>query len=67
MKITKRETQILTGLCEGKSNTEISTELGTSSKTVENQVRTLLMKTNAGNRTRLAVLYATNKLDQYIA
>lgn len=48
--LTKRESQVMLWLAEGKTNTEISTILKTSPRTVEKQVASILLKLNVENR-----------------
>jgi DNA-binding CsgD family transcriptional regulator len=56
--LTARERQVLQGICEGLTNRAIAARLGTSERTVKNQVASILMKTDTANRTELAVKMA---------
>lgn len=55
-KLSKRELQVLQGLCEGKSNKEIARDLDLMEPTVKLHVKTLYRKIGAANRTQAAVL-----------
>jgi transcriptional regulator EpsA len=48
--ITDRESQILSGVREGKTNQQIAAELGISALTVKNHVQKILRKLGATNR-----------------
>ena len=52
--LTPREQQVLRFVCEGLTNAEIATALGTSPSTVKNQISSILGKMDAANRTELA-------------
>ncbi|WP_417243986.1 response regulator transcription factor [Celeribacter sp.] len=54
--LTPRETQVLRGLCEGKTNKEIAIDLNLSEVTIKLHVRTLCRKLDARNRTHAAML-----------
>lgn len=54
-RITKREHDVLLGIVEGKTNTEIAADLELSVGTVRNYASSLLEKLQAENRTQLAV------------
>ncbi|MAT45235.1 MAG: hypothetical protein CL609_23145 [Anaerolineaceae bacterium] len=51
--LSKRETDILRLLVQGKTNTEIANNLGIGNGTVRNYVSTILSKFNVDNRTKL--------------
>lgn len=53
--LTPRERDILRGLVDGCSNKEIANRLGTADMTVKAQLRHLLRKIGAGNRTQAAL------------
>lgn len=53
MELTKRETQVLEKIFEGKSNHEISEELIVSINTVKTHVAHILKKKNVKNRVQL--------------
>ena len=55
-RLSKRELQVLQGLCEGKSNKEIARELELMEPTVKLHVKTLYRKIGAANRTQAALL-----------
>jgi DNA-binding CsgD family transcriptional regulator len=52
--LTAREQMVLRLLCRGWTNAQIAIELGSSPRTVKNQVAAILRKTGAANRTQLA-------------
>jgi DNA-binding NarL/FixJ family response regulator len=54
--LTQRERDVLTRLCEGKSNREIAQALEVQEVTVKLHVKTLSRKLNARNRTHAALL-----------
>lgn len=54
--LTRRELQVLEGLCRGKSNKEIARELDVREPTVKLHVKTLFRKIGAGNRTQAALI-----------
>lgn len=55
-RLSKRELQVLQGLCEGKSNKEIARDLDLMEPTVKLHVKTLYRKIGAANRTQAALL-----------
>lgn len=55
-KLTDRETQVLKGLTEGKSNKEIARDLDLSEPTVKLHVKTLYRKMDVANRTQAALV-----------
>jgi len=55
IKITKREKEILTFICDGLSNNEISDFLNISERTVEGHRANLIKKTNCRNSVCLAI------------
>ncbi len=54
--LTERETQMLRGLTEGKSNKEIARDLELSEPTVKLHVKTLYRKLGVANRTQAALI-----------
>ncbi|MBX3188590.1 MAG: response regulator transcription factor [Labilithrix sp.] len=52
--LTAREEEVLRYLCEGLTNAEIASALGTAPNTVKSQVSAILGKMGASNRTELA-------------
>lgn len=55
-RLTRREVQVLEGLCQGKSNKEIARDLEVCEPTVKLHVKTLFRKIGAGNRTQAALI-----------
>lgn len=55
-KLSKRELQVLQGLCAGKSNKEIARDLDLMEPTIKLHVKTLYRKIGAANRTQAALL-----------
>ena len=55
-KLTKRENEVLGGLCRGMSNKEIARELSLEEATIKLHVRTLCRKLDARNRTHAAMI-----------
>ncbi|HKR51034.1 MAG TPA: response regulator transcription factor [Pseudonocardiaceae bacterium] len=60
--LTKREREVLVLIGEGLSNTEIAQQLHVGVTTVKTHVASLMTKTGAPNRVRLAVLAAASGL-----
>ncbi len=54
--LSKRQIEVLTGLCRGSSNKEIARELDLQEVTVKLHVRTLCQKIGAKNRTHAAMI-----------
>lgn len=54
--LTKREVDVLRGICEGKSNKEIARDLDLQEVTVKLHVKTLSRKLGAKNRTHAAMI-----------
>lgn len=54
--LTRRETDVLRGLCQGKSNKEIARDLELQEVTVKLHVKTLSRKLGAKNRTHAAMI-----------
>lgn len=54
--LTKRETDVLRGLCEGKSNKIMANELQLAEVTIKLHVKTLCRKLGATNRTQAALI-----------
>ena len=61
-KLTNREVQVLRHLGLGLSNAEISNSLGISIETVKEHVQNILRKTNATDRTQVAVWAVRERL-----
>ncbi|WP_093115167.1 response regulator transcription factor [Salinihabitans flavidus] len=53
--LSRRETEVLSGLCRGMSNKEIALELDLQEVTIKLHVRTLCRKLGARNRTQAAL------------
>ncbi|MGR3839885.1 MAG: response regulator transcription factor [Cognatishimia sp.] len=60
--LSKREMQVLKGLCLGQSNKEIASELGLQEVTIKLHVRTLCRKLGAKNRTHAAMIAKETEL-----
>lgn len=60
--LTKREADVLRGICEGKSNKEIARDLDLQEVTVKLHVKTLSRKLGAKNRTHAAMIARDAKL-----
>lgn len=60
--LSKREMDVLLQIKEGLRNPEIAANLGLSTKTVENHVRSILQKLGAKNRTEAVVIALKNSL-----
>lgn len=54
--LSKRETEVLSGLCQGLSNKEIARDLSLQEVTIKLHVRTLCRKLDAKNRTHAAMI-----------
>ena len=54
--LSKRETEVLRGICEGKSNKEIARVLDLQEVTIKLHVKTLSRKLEARNRTHAAMI-----------
>lgn len=54
--LSKREVEVLNGLCKGESNKEIASELGLQEVTIKLHVRTLCRKLDAKSRTHAAMI-----------
>jgi DNA-binding CsgD family transcriptional regulator len=59
--LTARERTVTQLLCRGWSNAQIAAQLGSSPRTVKNQVSAILRKTNTSNRTQLTAEIAQRK------
>jgi DNA-binding NarL/FixJ family response regulator len=57
IKLTRRETQVLELIAEGKANKEISNILHISVSTTKNHISNLMSKLGVRNRTQAAVIY----------
>jgi DNA-binding NarL/FixJ family response regulator len=62
IKLSRRETEILTLLCKGKSTHQISDQLHISDRTVERHRASLLSKTESSNSISLAIYAVKNNL-----
>ena len=60
--LTERETEVLHGLSEGKSNKEIARDLDLQEVTIKLHVKTLCRKLGAKNRTQAAMIARDQKL-----
>lgn len=60
--LTERETEVLRGICEGKSNKEIARDLDLQEVTIKLHVKTLCRKLDAKNRTQAAMIARDRKL-----
>ena len=60
--LTERETEVLLGLCEGKSNKEIARDLDLQEVTIKLHVKTLCRKLDAKNRTQAAMIARDRKV-----
>jgi DNA-binding NarL/FixJ family response regulator len=61
-KLSRREMQVLDGLCRGLSNKEIAREIELEEATIKLHVRTLCRKLDARNRTHAAMIAKEVKL-----
>ncbi len=61
-KVSKREMDVLLLVKDGLRNPEIAAQLGLSTKTVENHVRSILQKLGAKNRTEAVVIALKNAI-----
>jgi DNA-binding NarL/FixJ family response regulator len=61
-KVSKREMDVLLLVKDGLRNPEIANQLGLSTKTVENHVRSILQKLGAKNRTEAVVIALKNSI-----
>lgn len=60
--LTERETEVLRGLCDGKSNKEIARDLELQEVTIKLHVKTLCRKLDAKNRTQAAMIARDRRL-----
>lgn len=60
--LTERETEVLRGICEAKSNKEIARDLDLQEVTIKLHVKTLCRKLEAKNRTQAAMIARDRKL-----
>lgn len=60
--LSERETEVLRGLCEGKSNKEIARDLDLQEVTIKLHVKTLCRKLDAKNRTQAAMIARDREL-----
>lgn len=61
--LTRREIEVLRGICEGKSNKEIARDLDVQEVTIKLHVKTLSRKLQAKNRTHAAMIARDAGLD----
>ena len=61
LRLSPRELTVLQLLCRGWTNAQIASQLGSSPRTVKNQVSTILRKTQSQNRTELVARLAHHK------
>ncbi len=54
--LTPRELEVLTALCDGKTNKEIARDLGLREPTIKLHVKTLYRRLGASNRTQAAMI-----------
>ena len=62
IKLSKREVEVLTLICEGYSNKEIAEKLSISQRTIEGNRSSLLIKTGSKDSVNLALYALKNKL-----
>jgi len=60
-KFSKRESEIIDGLIQGKSNSSIAKALGLSENTLKTHIKNIYKKTGANNRTELTYLLMLNQ------
>lgn len=60
--LSSREVDVLVLIKDGMKNPEIAEEIGLSTKTVENHVRSILIKLGAKNRTDAVIIAVKNEL-----
>ncbi len=60
--LSNREIDVLILIKDGMKNPEIAEEIGLSTKTVENHVRSILIKLGAKNRTDAVIIAVKNEL-----
>jgi len=60
--LTERETEVLRGICDGKSNKEIAHALELQEVTIKLHVKTLCRKLDARNRTQAAMIARDRQL-----
>ncbi|MDI3480351.1 MAG: two-component system, NarL family, response regulator DegU [Tepidanaerobacteraceae bacterium] len=60
--LTAREKEVMAYIADGLNNSEISSKLNISEKTVKNHVSSILRKLNLQDRTQVAVFALKNKL-----
>lgn len=65
--LTERELQVLHQIVEGKTNQEISYQLGISQKTVEKHLEAVFTKLNVNSRVEAAVLAVRMKLFDHLS
>ena len=56
IQMSRREHQVLVGICDGKSNKEIAIDHGLQEVTIKLHVKTMLKKLSAKNRTHAAMI-----------
>ncbi len=60
--LSSRELDVLILIKDGLKNPEIAEQIGLSTKTVENHVRSILIKLGAKNRTDAVIIAVKNEL-----
>ncbi|MCE2929466.1 MAG: LuxR C-terminal-related transcriptional regulator [Candidatus Caenarcaniphilales bacterium] len=60
--LSQRELEVLSLVKEGLKNPEIAESLGLSIKTIENHIRSILLKLDAKNRTDAVILAIKNSI-----
>lgn len=60
-KFSKRESEIIDGLIQGKSNTNIAKSLDLSENTLKTHIKNIYKKTGANNRTELTYILMLNR------
>lgn len=60
--LSNRELEVLSLVKEGLKNPEIAESLGLSIKTIENHIRSILLKLDAKNRTDAVILAIKNSI-----
>ena len=61
MKITPRETDVITLIAEGYSDKEIANMLHLSARTIQTHINSIVLKFNARNRTNAVAIYIKTK------
>lgn len=64
IRLTPAEFDVISKICEGKTNGCIAAERGTSPRTVKHQVHDILNKLGAENRTHAAAIWTKRQNDK---